>query len=89
MPKFLIEREFPGAGDMSPEELHDVAVRSNEAHAQAGTQWVQTYVTGDHFVCVFNAESEDAVREHARLGGFPCDSVRSVGAVIDPITGEG
>ncbi|MER7545063.1 DUF4242 domain-containing protein [Actinomadura sp.] len=51
-------------------------------------QWVQTYVAGDRFFCVYNAESEDLIREHAARGGFPCDHVRQVGAVIDPVTAE-
>lgn len=90
MPKYHITREFPGAGDLTPAQLHEVAVKSNAAFAQLGgrAQWVQSYVTRDHIFCVYNAESEDAVREHARLGGFPCNEVRQVGAIIDQVTGE-
>jgi hypothetical protein len=90
MPKYLIERDVPGAGNLTPEQLHGLSAKSNEVLAQLDgrAQWVQSYVTGDHLFCVYNAESEDAIREHARIGGFPCDVVRQVGAIIDPVTGE-
>jgi hypothetical protein len=91
MPKYLIEREVPGAGELTPEQLHGMSAKSNVALSQLGgrAQWVQSYVTGDHLFCVYNAESEEAIREHARIGGFPCNTVRQVGAIIDPVTGEG
>lgn len=90
MPKYHITRELPGAGAMTPEQLQEVAAKSNAVLAQLGgrAQWVQSYVTADHLFCVYNAESEEAIREHARIGGFPCDAVRPVGAIIDPVTGE-
>lgn len=90
MPKYLIEREVPGAGDMTPDQLHAMSAKSNEVLAQLGgrAQWVQSYVTGDRLFCVYNADGEESVREHARIGGFPCNTVRPVGAIIDPVTGE-
>lgn len=91
MPKYLIQRTVPGAGQLTPEQLHGLSAKSNAVLSQLGgrAQWVQSYVTGEELFCVYNAESEDAVREHARIGGFPCDRVRQVGAIIDPVTGEG
>jgi hypothetical protein len=90
MPKYLIQRDLPGIGRMSPEQLCELSAASNAVLAQLDgrAQWVQSYVTGDHLFCVYNAESEDAVREHAKIGGFPCDRVRHVTAIIDPVTGE-
>lgn len=91
MPKFMIQRAVPGAADLTPEQLHGLAAKSNAVLAQMGgrAQWVQSYVTGEGLACIYNADSEDDVREHARMGGFPCDSVRLVSAIIDPVTGEG
>ncbi len=90
MPKYLITRDIPGAGQLTPAQLHDLAAASNAvlARLDGRAQWVHSYVSADHLHCVYNAESEDAVREHARLGGFPCDQVRQVAAIIDPVTGE-
>ncbi|HET7387427.1 MAG TPA: DUF4242 domain-containing protein [Nocardioidaceae bacterium] len=90
MPKYLITREVPGIGGMSPDQLHDLSAKSNAVLGQlAGrAQWVHSYVTGNHLFCVYNAEDEKAVREHARIGGFPCDEIRQVGAIIDPVAGE-
>ena len=91
MPKYLIQRDVPGAGTLTPEQLHQLAAKSNAALAQLDgrAQWVHSYVTGDHLFCVYNAEDEHAVREHAAIGGFPCDQIRQVGGIIDPVTGEG
>lgn len=90
MPKYLITREVPGAGSLTQDQLHGLSAKSNAVLAQLGgrAQWVQSYVTADHLFCVYNTESEDAVREHARIGEFPCNEVRQVGAIIDPVTGE-
>lgn len=91
MPKYVITREVPGIGRLGADRLHDLAAKSNAVLAQmeGRAQWVQSYVTDDQLYCVYNAESEQAVREHARIGGFPCNDVRPVGAIIDPVTGEG
>lgn len=90
MPKYLIRREVPGAGQLGPHQLHDLSAKSNAVLAQIGegVQWVQSYVTGDKLFCVYNAENEDKIREHARMGGFPCDEITQVSGIIDPVTGE-
>ena len=90
MPRYLIERELPGAGNLSAEELHGISATSNGvlANMAGRAQWVQSYVTDNAITCVYVAESADAVREHAAAGGFPCTNVREVKTVIDPTTGE-
>ena len=90
MPKYVIRREVPGAGGMSAEELSQLSAKSNSVLAgmDGRAHWVHSYVTGDGLFCVYNAEDEDAVQEHARIGGFPCNEVRQVAAIIDPVTGE-
>ena len=89
MPRYVIERSIPGAGTLSGAELHDISAKSNEVLATMAprAQWIHSYVTDDKIYCVYLAEDESAVREHARAGGFPADSVAEVHAVIDPITG--
>lgn len=89
MPKFVIEREVPGAGRMAPEELRGISEKSNAVLAELGSdiQWVQSYVTGDKLFCVYNARDTSLIQEHARRGGFPCNQIREVRAVIDPVTG--
>ncbi len=90
MPKFVIEREIPGAGKLSPQDLHAVAQKSCGVLSEMGPQiqWVQSYVTDDKIYCVYLAPNEEAVREHARQGGFPANKVSRVRAVIDPTTAE-
>ena len=90
MPKYLIRREVPGAGGMSADALHNLSAKSNAVLAQLGTkiQWVQSYVTGNRLFCVYNADSEESIREHARIGGFPCEEISQVAGIIDPVTGE-
>lgn len=90
MPKYLIQREVPGVGRLTPDALHDLSARSNAVLAELGSsiQWVQSYVTGDQLFCVYNATGEDQIREHARLGGFACDAITQVTGIIDPVTGE-
>lgn len=90
MPKYVIEREIPGAGKLSAEELKGVAQTSCGVLNKMGPQiqWVQSYVTGDKVYCVYNAPNEEMVREHAKQGGFPANSVSEVKAIIDPITAE-
>jgi hypothetical protein len=90
MPKYVIERSIPGAGTLSASELHDISHTSNGVLAGMAphVQWVQSYVTDDKIYCVYIADHADAVREHARQGGFPADAVSTVHAVIDPTTGE-
>ena len=90
MPKFVIERELPGAGTLSPAELHSIAAKSNQVLADMAprAQWQHSYVTGDKIYCVYVAEDEKAVLEHAECGGFPANVVSQVNTVIDPTTGE-
>ena len=88
MPKFVIEREIPGAGKLSPQELHGVAQKSCGVLRDMGPQiqWIQSYVTDDKIYCVYIAENEAQVREHAAQGGFPANRVSEVRTVIDPTT---
>ncbi|MGH9228980.1 MAG: DUF4242 domain-containing protein [Acidimicrobiales bacterium] len=90
MPKYVIERNVPGAHDLTQDELSRLSARSNEVLAQVGPgiQWVHSYVGEDRLFCVYNADSKEKIREHARRGGFPCDDIRQVSAIIDPVTGE-
>jgi hypothetical protein len=85
MKTFLIERSIPGAGNMSEEELAGIAKASNEAMAKLGRpyEWIHTYVGGDKFLCVHRAERAEDVKEHARLGGFPCNGVTEVATTFD------
>jgi hypothetical protein len=89
MPKYVIERDLPGAGKLSPEELHAISVKSNKVISDLGPEirWQQSYVTTDKIYCVYIAPDEDILYEHARCGGFPANSVTPVSAVIDPSTG--
>ena len=90
MPKFLIEREIPGAGNLSADELQAISQKSCGVLSNMGPQiqWIQSYVTGDKVYCVYIAPDAEMVREHARQGGFPADSVERVTTVIDPTTAE-
>ena len=86
----MIERELPGAGGLSATELHDISEKSNKVICDLGPEirWLQSYVTDDKIYCVYNAANEGLVREHARMGGFPANSVAQVRTVISPITAE-
>jgi hypothetical protein len=90
MPKYVIERELPGAGKMSAADLQGVAQTSCGVLNEMGPQiqWVQSYVTGDKIYCVYIAPNEEMVREHASRGGFPANNVAQVEAIIDPATAE-
>lgn len=90
MPKFIIERNIPGAGKLSAPELKGIAQKSCAVLNDLGPkiQWLESYVTGDKVYCVYIAPSEGLVREHARQGGFPADSVSEVHTIIDPVTAE-
>ncbi len=91
MPKYVIEREIPGAGSLSAEELQGVSQTSCNVLNQLGTQiqWLQSYVTNDKIYCVYIAPNEEMVREHALQGGFPANQISEVKSVIDPTTAEG
>src|SRR4029079_16629270 len=90
MPKYVIERNLPGAGQLSPGELAAVSDRSCSALRSFGSrvQWMQSYVTGDKIYCIYVAPSEGVIREHARLAGFPVKRIAEVGAIIAPATSE-
>ena len=90
MPKYLIEREIPGAGKLSQAELQAVSQKSCTVLQRLGPQiqWVQSYVTGDKVYCVYIAPNEEMVRKHAQEGGFPANSVSEVKTIIDPTTAE-
>jgi hypothetical protein len=90
MPKYLIERDIPGAGRLSPEELRGVSQKSCSVLNRLGPeiQWVQSYVTEDKVYCVYIAPNEDLVRRHAEQGGFPANRISEIRTVIDPTTGE-
>ena len=90
MPKYVIEREIPGAGKLSPKELQAISQKSCGVLKNLGpqVQWLHSYVTQDKIYCVYIAPDENAVREHARQGGFPANKVSEIRAVIDPTTAE-
>jgi hypothetical protein len=90
MPKFVIERDLPGAGKLSPHDLQGISKKSCGVLRQMGPgiQWVQSYVTDDKVYCVYIAPDEAAVREHARQGGFPANRISRVREIIDPTTSE-
>ena len=90
MPKFLIEREIPGAGDLSSQELQAISQKSCGVLQKMGPQiqWVESYVTGDKIYCVYIAPDAEMIREHAAQGGFPADRVSEIKRMIDPTTAE-
>jgi hypothetical protein len=90
MPKFVIERNIPGAGKLSADELHAISAKSCGVLEKMGTdiQWIQSYVTGDKIYCVYIAPNEAMVREHATQGGFPANVISRVSTIIDPTTAE-
>jgi hypothetical protein len=90
MPKYVIERDIPGAGKLSPQDLQGISQKSCGVLGKMGPQiqWVHSYVTNDKIYCVYLAPNEEMVREHARQGGFPANRVSQVKTVIDPTTAE-
>ena len=90
MPKYVIEREIPGAGKLSPEQLQGISQKSCGVLQGMGPQiqWVESFVTADKIYCVYVAPNEDMVREHARQGGFPANRVSAVTSIIGPTTAE-
>jgi hypothetical protein len=90
MPKYVIEREIPGAGSLPPETIKAISQKSCGVLRQLGSeiQWLHSYVTDNKIYCVYIAPNEEMVREHARLGGFPANSVAQVKTIIDPTTAE-
>ncbi len=91
MPKFVIERDIPGAGEMTAEQLTAISQKSCSVLDEMGPRinWVHSYVAGDKIYCVYIAPDEATVRDHATRGGFPANLVSRVSAIIDPTTSEG
>jgi hypothetical protein len=90
MPKYVVEREIPGAGDMTPQELQSVSQKSCAVLQILGPQiqWLESFVTADKIYCVYIAPSEDMIRAHAQQGGFPANRISEIKTVIDPTTAE-
>lgn len=90
MPKFLIERDIPAAGKLSPRQLSDISAKSCAVLTELGpaVQWLHSYVTDDRLYCVYIAPDAEACREHARRGGFPATRISRIGAIIDPTTAD-
>jgi cell division inhibitor SulA len=90
MPKYVIEREIPGAGQLNAEQLRGISQKSCGVLQKLGPQiqWVESYVTGDKVYCIYIAPNEALVREHARQGGFPANRVSEIHTIIDPTTSE-
>jgi len=85
MPKFIIERQIPGAGKMTSENLKAISQKSKEVLCTLGSdiQWIHSYVAGDKIYCIYLAPSEELIKEHARLGGFPANSITEISNIID------
>ena len=90
MPKFVIERDIPDAGKLSPQQLQAISQKSCGVLQEMGPriQWVQSYVTDDKIYCVYIAPDEETVRQHAQQGGFPANRISQIRSVIDPTTSE-
>ena len=91
MPKYVIEREIPGAGKLTAEQLQAISQKSCGVLQKLGPQiqWLESYVTDDKIYCIYVAPNEAMVREHAKQGGFPANRVSAVRRIIDPTTAEG
>lgn len=91
MKTYLIERDIPGAGKLTPEQLKSISQTSCTVLKEMGPkiEWLQSYVTGDKIFCVYRAESEELIREHAKKGGFPANVITEIGTVISPATATG
>lgn len=90
MPKYLIERELPGAGKLSKDQLRGISQKSCSVLNRMGPeiQWIHSYVTGDKIYCVYRAPNEEMVRQHAKEGGFPANRISEITSVIEPSTAE-
>jgi hypothetical protein len=90
MPKYLIEREIPGAGKLTPAQLQGISRKSCSVLNTLGPQiqWIHSYVTGDKIYCVYRAPNEEMVREHAKQGGFPANRISEITTIIDPSTAD-
>ena len=90
MPQYVIEREIPGAGELEQADLKGISQKSCGILKDMGTgiEWVHSYVTGDKIYCVYNAENEDLIKQHASAGGFPANKISEVKNMISPKTAE-
>ena len=90
MPRYVIERELPGAGKLSQDELRSISQKSNGVISDLGPsiQWVESYVTENKIYCVYQAPNKEIIQEHAAKGGFPADSIEEIKNMINPVTGE-
>ncbi|MDD1622770.1 MAG: DUF4242 domain-containing protein [Methylococcaceae bacterium] len=90
MPKYIIERDIPGAGQLTPAELQGISQKSCGVLRNMGPriQWLHSYVTGDKVYCIYIADNEQAIREHAEQGGFPANRIEEIKTIIDPTTGD-
>ena len=90
MKTYLIERDIPGAGKLTPEQLKAISQKSCGVLKEMGPQiqWIQSYVTGDKIFCVYKAENEELIREHAKKGGFPANKITEVSSEISPATAK-
>ncbi|WP_446808696.1 DUF4242 domain-containing protein [Methylomonas sp. 2BW1-5-20] len=90
MPKYIIERDIPGAGQLTQAELQGISQKSCGVLRDMGPriQWLQSYVTGDKVYCIYIADSEQAIRDHAEQGGFPANRIEQITTIIDPTTGD-
>jgi hypothetical protein len=91
MPKYIIERDIPGAAKLSQRDLQAIAIKSNRVLHKLGPdiQWLHSYVAGDKFYCVYIAPNEELIREHAKQGGFPANSITKIATLVDPTSAEG
>jgi hypothetical protein len=90
MPKYVIEREIPGAGQFTSDDLKGISQKSCDVLDELGTsiQWIHSHVTDDKIYCIYRAQNEDQIREHAEKGGFPANSIAEIRATIEPSTSE-
>ncbi len=90
MPRYVIERELPGAGKLNAEDLHGISQKSCGVISELGPsiQWVESYVTEDKIYCIYNAPNKEILREHAEKGGFPANRIEEIKNMINPVTAE-
>lgn len=90
MPKYVIERELPGAGKLTPDQLQAISQKSCSVinHLGPQIQWIESYVTDDKIYCIYRAPSEELIRQHAKEGGFPANRISQIRTVIDPSTAD-
>jgi len=90
MPRYVIERELPGAGKLSKDELHGISQKSCGVIRELGPsiQWVESFVTEDKIYCIYNAPDKEILKEHAEKGGFPANRIEEIKNVISPVTAE-